>query len=144
MSQSPASGAVVYESQVDGSVTIQFDDALLSDQTFDYASVPEAERAGQMRKLLCASALGCFAGSARAALQTRGATIRELRGTAQAKTGQGEGGSRVTSIHIRVEVRLDDGDADTFAKVDHILRKGCLITRSLAPGIDVTHELVRL
>ena len=144
MSQSPAAGAVVYAGHDDGSVSLQFDDTLLSDQTLDYDSVPEAEHGGQMRKLLCASALGCFAGSARAALQTRGATIHHLRGTAQAHTGAGEGGSRVTAIDIRVEVKVGDGDGDTFAKVEKILRKGCLITRSLTPGIAVTHELVRL
>lgn len=144
MSDSPAPGTVVYQCQEDGPATLEFDDALLSDQILDYDSVPETARSGQMRKLLCASALGCFAGSARAALQARGATIGSLRGTAQATTGQGDGGSRVTAIDIRVEVQLGDADDEAFAKVEKILRKGCLITRSLTPGITVTHNLVRL
>ena len=135
---------VTYDLRADGVPELRYHDAVLEDHPLDFDGVPEAARSGQMRRLLCGAALGCFAGSARAALVARGVTPRALRGAATAETGPGEGGSRVTALDIRVEVSIDDAHADTFAKVQKILEKGCLITRSLAPGIAVTHELVRL
>ena len=135
---------VTYDLRADGVPELRYHDALLTDHALDYDSVPEAARSGQMRRLLCAAALGCFAGSARAALLARGVTPRSLHGAATAETGPGDGGSRVMAIDIRVEVDIDDTDAETLAKVQKILEKGCLITRSLTPGIAVTHELVRV
>ena len=133
---------VTYEMLDDGKVEIRFGDTLLTDQVMDYESAPEDARGGQMRKLLCSAALGCYAGSVKGALLARGAEIRSFRGMASATTGRNASNlTRVEAIDIRVEVAIDDKDAETLEKVTKILEKGCLITRSLEPGIKVTHTI---
>jgi uncharacterized OsmC-like protein len=137
--------AVTYEMLDEGKVEICFGDALLTDQVMDYTNAPEGASGGQMRKLLCSAALGCYAGSVKGALIARGVEIRSLGGTASATAGRNVGNqTRVEAIGIRVEVGIDDNDAETLEKVSKILENGCLITRSLEPGIKVTHTIVRV
>jgi uncharacterized OsmC-like protein len=122
---------------------IHYHSPMLKDHVLDYPSVPEEARSGQMRRLLCASAVGCFTGTVRAALVSRGATIRSLKGTCTATTSEGSP-PVVSSIDIRVEVAIDDEDEAILERVRTIAARGCLITRSLAQGMDVTHTIVRV
>ena len=119
--------------------TIGYNSPLLADHVLDYPSVPEDQHPGQSRRLLCAAALACFAATTYGALKARGARILSLKG--QGMAFQREGASEVGSIDIKVEVKVADEDIPILDKVKKIMSKGCLITRSLAPGITVKHTI---
>ena len=129
----------------DGKLEISYNSPLLEDHLLDYPSVPEEERLGQMRRLLCASVVGCFTGTVYFALASRGAQIKTLKGTGVASTGKADESSpKVRTIDIRVEVDIDDEDSQIFERVKKIVEEGCLISRSIAPSITVTHSIVRI
>ena len=137
-------GSVGFELVGDGQFKIFYNSPLLNDHYLDYPSVPKDKQSGQMRKLLSASVLGCFTGTVYMALVSRGAQIKSLISTGTATTASDNGKPPVIkSIDIRVEVDIDDKDLEILDKVKKIAQKGCLIARSIAPSIAVTHTIVR-
>lgn len=126
----------------DEAFEIDYQSPLLENHVLDFADVPEATRPGQMRRLLCAAAVGCFAEATYFALTNRGARVRSLRGTGTATTSE-SAPTRVAAIDIRVEVDLPDEDVAILDHVRMLMASGCLITRSLTPAINVTHTIVR-
>ncbi len=123
---------------------IDYNSPLLQNQILDYLNVPEEQRPGQMRRLLCAAAVGCFAGSAYDALKTRGASVKSLNGTGTAITGKKNGShKRVQEIDIIVEVEIEDKNIQVLERVKKVLEKGCLVTRSLEPSITVSRTIIR-
>lgn len=124
-----------------GEMVIDYHDPLLAQQVVDYESVPEDTRGGQMRRLLCASAVGCFTGSVHMALEARGATVRACRGHGILRAAEGQ---PIGRLDIRVEVAIGEGDEETLVHVRKILRGGCLITGVLGRAIEVNHEIVQV
>jgi organic hydroperoxide reductase OsmC/OhrA len=118
---------------------IQYRSSVLTDRVIDLAAVPHGERIGQARRLLCAAAALCFAEEVEAALRARGATIRSLRATAAATSNR----AKVKEMEVTLEVDVAEKDAQTLERVKQILHLGCLITRSLADGVKVKHQIVR-
>jgi len=137
--------SVDFELVGDTKFKISYNSPLFEDHLLDYPSIPEKERPGQMRRLLCAAPVGCFTGTIYFALESRGARIKSLKGTGVASTGKNNGSlTKVKKIDIRVEVDIDDEDSEILEKVKKIVEKGCLITRSISPSITVTHTIVRI
>ena len=124
-----------------------YDSSMLSDHVLDYATAKPKDRPGQMRRLLAAAACGCFSGSFYTALQKKRVQVNSLRSWAIATTGPDpeNGLSRVTDLLIKVEIDVADSDADVLESTKQELEaKGCMILRSLAPGISVNTEIVRV
>ena len=122
---------------------IAYNSPLLADHVLDYPSVPQEARSGQMRRLLCGSAVGCFAGSVYFMLNGRGAEVRAMRATGRIHKDE-ESSNSVGAIHIRVEVDIDEADIPTLDRVRQLLEDGCLVTRPLSSAMPVTHEIVRV
>ena len=142
MGDNDSAVVVDFEALDEMKFTIGYNSTLLADHVLDYPSVPEDQHPGQSRRLLCAAALACFAATTYGALKARGARVLGLKG--QGTALQREGGSEVGSIAIKVEVKVADEDIPILDKVKKIMSKGCLITRSLTPGIAVTHSIEKL
>ena len=122
---------------------ISYDSPLLQDRLLDYLSVPEEQRHGQSRRLLCALALACFSSTVYMALKSRGARTSSLKGIGVASAGKSNAPTtKVNRIDICVEVDLPEDDAPTLKKVKKIVEKGCLVTQSIAPSITVRHSVV--
>ena len=141
MAQDP----VIFDLVGDDKFRIQYNSPLLKDHIMDHRAVPEEKRPGQMRKLLCASAAGCLSGSLYNALTNRGVQIESLKASAVA-FGANEIGAlpRIQAIHIKVEVGIDEKDSKFLEEVKNDFKEGCLITRSISPGIQVTHSIDRI
>jgi organic hydroperoxide reductase OsmC/OhrA len=122
---------------------IGYNSPLLADHILNYPSVPQEARSGQMRRLLCASAVGCFAGSVYFMLRGRGVEVQAMRSTGAIKQSE-ESDNPVGAIHIRVEVKIDEADVATLERVRELLEDGCLVTRPLSSAMPVTHEIVRV
>lgn len=130
----------------DSKLKLSYNDSLLNDHLLDYPSVPQEERGGQMRKLLSASALGCFTGSIYFTLLDKGAKVKSLKGSSVATSEKkdDEVFSRVTAIDIKIAIEIDDEDTDKLEEVRSMVKNGCLITGSIAPSIVVSHEIIRI
>jgi uncharacterized OsmC-like protein len=140
----PDEVSVGFELVGDAQFKICYHSPLLKDHFLDYPSIPQEERPGQMRRLLCAAVVGCFSGTVYSALVSRGARIKSLKGTGTTSTEKSNGSPPVVkSIDILVEVDVDDEDLGILEKVRKIAEKGCLISQSIAPSIAVTHTVVR-
>jgi organic hydroperoxide reductase OsmC/OhrA len=125
---------------------LRYNSALLSDHVLDYAAAKPEDRPGQMRRLLAEAACGCFSGHFYTALRKKKVHVKSLRSRATATTGidPETGLSRVIELAITLEVDVPDSDLDALEAVEKEMSNGCLITRSLAPGIAVTTRVVRL
>jgi organic hydroperoxide reductase OsmC/OhrA len=118
---------------------VRYQSPALADDLIDLAHTPQEERTGQARRLLCGAAALCVAEEVEAALRARGATIRSLRARATATSSR----AKVEQMDVTLEVDVPDEDAETLERVKQILHLGCLITRSLAEGVEVSHQIIR-
>ena len=121
---------------------IGYNSPMLADHVLDYAGAPQEVKPGQMRRLLCASAVGCFADSVYFMLIGRGVEVRAMHSTGTLHSDVGD--NPLGAIHIHVEVEIDDEAVPTLDRVRELLAKGCLVTRGLARGMPITHEIVRI
>lgn len=116
----------------------------LADLRIDYAGIPENRRGGTAVRLLCASALYCFASTLGAALRARKAIVKGMRGKATALKEKDEvSRTKVTEIAIEVEVDLADSDVPVLEKCREIMKRGCLVTYSLEDAIEIRYEIRR-
>jgi osmotically inducible protein OsmC len=108
----------------------------------DNATIPAESRGGTAKQLLGASALYCYCAALAAALETRGATYKNIQARASLRTGSNERGqSRVTKISIEARVVLTGEDDMLFERVERVMRPGCLVTGSLHDGIQMEYNL---
>ena len=123
-----------------------YNSALLGDHVLDYAAAEPEDRPGQMRRLLAEAACACFSGSFYTTLKKKKAHVKSLRSWATATTGfdPENGLSRVTELAITLEIDVPDSDLDALEATEKEMSAGCIMTRSLAPGIAVTTKVVRL
>ena len=130
------SDAVEFEQTPQG-FTVRTGHPLLGDIHADFSKVGPDHRAGTARALLVSAALNCFCGTLNAALLARGVQYRRIVGTGRATKVERDGVSMVTGISMDVRVEVDDADAETLAHCLKIV-KGCMITRSLMEGMEVS------
>lgn len=108
----------------------------------DYTNIPPDKRGGNAVRLLCASALYCFAGTLAAALAARGVDVRSMTGMATAlKEKDALRRTRVAEIKIAIHVTLDEKDLPVLEKCRKIMQRGCLITYSLEDAIEIEYEI---
>ena len=108
----------------------------------DYAGIPPAERGGTANRLLCASALYCFASTLAAALTARGVKNFGLKGRAVSGTVKDElQRTRVGKIRIEITVSLEDKFLPVLERCKKIMEKGCFITSSLEKAIAIEYSI---
>jgi uncharacterized OsmC-like protein len=135
---------VGYRREGDGRHVVSLDAPSLQDIRIDHTGISREERAGTATRLLCASALYCFASTLGSALEARGAEIRGLTGRAIAQKGRDDYcRTRVSRIRLEIDVDLDEADLPILEKCRAIMARGCLVTYSLMEGIEVEHVIRR-
>ncbi|MCU0821371.1 MAG: OsmC family protein [Spirochaetes bacterium] len=124
---------------------ISYGSPLLADHVIDYSSVSEDKRKGQPLRLLCASALSCYAGSLYLELFSRGAAVRKLEGTASPVMSVGvDGLNNLEAIDINVEIDLPDEDTWKLAEAEKLLNgAGCPVARHLSHPVQVRGRIER-
>ncbi len=116
----------------------------LPDIKIDYTGIPQDQRGGTATRLLCASALYCFASTLGSSLVARGVKIRSMSGKAVAQKAQDDyKRTKVERIRIEIEVDVDDADIPTLEKCKVIAERGCLISYSLEGGVEVEKVIRR-
>ena len=134
--------AVEYRRDGDHGHHVALGSAALADIHIDYTGMSRDQRAGTATRLLCASALYCFAGTLGSALTNRGARVRSMTGRAVAEKGRDfHGRTKVTKIAITVDVDVDPEDRGILDKCKLLMQNGCLVTYSLDEGIFVEYEI---
>jgi uncharacterized OsmC-like protein len=79
------------------------------------------------------------------ALSNRGVKVNSLKGTAASFSAEDIGSlPKIKAVDIKVEIDIDDKDSDILEAVRKIFEKGCLITCSISPAIQVTHSISRI
>lgn len=121
---------------------IRFNDAALDDVGIDYAGVPDILRGGAARKMLAGSVLACMGGTVAAALTARGVPVTSLNGRAKVSVTS-EIPKRITAIDIELRIKVPRGHEKAVDKVEKIVSRGCLISRSLQPGITVRETILK-
>lgn len=130
----------------DDKFKISYNNPMLEDHILDYPSVHPEDRGGQMRSLLSASALGCFAGSVYFTLIHLGAKVKSLKGSSfpTIKQNIGQLFPKITAIDLRVEIGIDDEDIPKLEEVKKMFKNGCFITGSISPCISVNYTIERV
>ena len=124
-------------------VKIQANSGVLREIVIDSRNVPPENRGGNASTLLVASALTCFCGTLREALEARNIPFRRIKATGKGvKKDNSVGTVRLTNLDINVIVDIDDQYAEALEHCIHIV-KGCMITNSLMEGITVNHNIQR-
>ncbi len=123
-------------------VDLDMESAAFGMLSIDGEQIPAEERPGTAKKLLASSALYCYCAALDKALESRGASYREIRGKATVRTGTDDKGrGRITGIDLDVTVFMDSEFEFIFDRVEKIMKQGCLITGSLEAAFPVTYSL---
>ena len=135
--------AVVELEHTPAGFTVRTGHPLLGDIHADFSTVGPSGRAGTARALLVGACLNCFCGTLNAALLARDVQYTRILGRGTAVKEEKDGISWITKIEIEVDVEAAEEDAET---VDHCIKivKGCMITRSVMEGVEVTAHARRI
>jgi organic hydroperoxide reductase OsmC/OhrA len=133
---------VEYENDGEASHFLNFGSKAMPDLRINYTGIPLPERGGTANRLLCASALYCYASTLAAAMTARGVKNLRLKGKAVSETGKDEfQRTKINKIIIEVTVSLEDKYLPVLEKCKKIMEKGCFLTSSLENGMTVEHSI---
>jgi organic hydroperoxide reductase OsmC/OhrA len=133
---------VEYERDGETSHCLNWGSKAMPDLRIDYTGIPLPERGGTANRLLCASALYCYASTLAAAMTVRGVKNLRLKGKAVSETVKDEfQRTKIGKIKIEVIVSLEDKYLPVLDKCRKIMEKGCFITSSLESGITFEHSI---
>ena len=135
---------VEIESLENKDLIIRFNSEVIDDLIIKRHGVSVEKMGGEARRLLAASLATCFCSAFLSILEHVGVKYRRLRGDVTVHTGEdGTGHLRVDEIKIDLKVEIPKGKdiAEGFRRAERIIRRGCLISRSLEKGIKVSYEI---
>lgn len=124
-----------YEQTAEGFV-IRTGHPLLGDIRAEFSTVGPDARRGTASALLEASCLNCWCGTLSTALLARGVEKHKITGSARVDKVQKRDLSWLTCVELDVQVEVDDEDAEVLAECLSVV-KGCMVTRSIAEGMEV-------
>lgn len=114
----------------------------LPELVVDNSAVPQEQRGGTAKQLLGCAALFCYMSALLGALEARGVAYSGASATAALEVGGNAlGQGRVRKISIDAHVTVAEKDAGVFARVEKMMRQGCLVTGSLHDGIEMEYDL---
>jgi osmotically inducible protein OsmC len=133
---------VEYELQGEAGHALSWGSKAMPDLRIDYSGIPLPERGGTANRLLCASALYCFASTLTAALTARGVKSPGIRGRAVSETVKDEYQRiKLSKIRIEVTVSLEEKYLPVLEKCIKIMEKGCFITSSLEKAVAFEYAI---
>ena len=116
----------------------------LPELVIDNGPVPPDQRSGTAKQLLGCAAVFCYMSALVGSLEARDVAYSNASATATLEVGGNElGQGRVKKITIDADVSVPEKNADVFARVEKIMRHGCLVTGSLHDGIEMAYNLHR-
>ena len=133
---------VEYEQTGEG-FSIRTGHPLLGNIHADFSTVGPDQRRGTASALLEASCLNCWCGTLSTALLARGVEKHRINGTACVARVQKKDLSWLDCVELDVKVEVDDEDAEVLEECLAVV-KGCMVTRSIAEGMEVVIHAERL
>jgi len=124
---------------------VKFGHGAMDDLVIAVSRVPEGQSGGVARKLLAASITYCMAGWLFTLLQKTRVDVNALKAKTELTMGKDESGRDfVDKIDMQIRVQISDEDVNAFERCKSIVNRGCLISRSLIEGVEVTHSISRM
>jgi len=122
--------------------TVELGVAGLEKIIIDYTGVPTEERTGIARALLAAASLSCYATALEKLLTVRGASFESIVAEATLTFATNEAGqARIEKMDLDAVVEMNKDDSAIYDRCSKIMKQGCLITRSLHEGIEMSYAL---
>lgn len=108
----------------------------LQNAPYSFASRFENAPATNPEELVAAAHAGCFSMALANILASEGHTPDEIRTTATVRMSLGEGGARVTSVHLETTGAVPGIDQAGFAAAAEKAKDNCPISKLLKPGLE--------
>jgi hypothetical protein len=121
---------------------IIFNDDDINDLEIDHYDTPVIMRGGTARRILAGSVLTCMGTTLAAALTARGVPVESLTGQARVHLSV-DSPKRIAAIDLEFRLRVPAGHEKTVDKVEKMLSKGCLLSRSLKPAMALRETIIR-
>ena len=122
--------------------TLKTEDGAFPGITVDNTGLPEEKKSGTAKQLLGCAAVFCYMSALVGSMEARNMPFSHVAATASLEVGKNDLGlGRITKIIIDANVTIPSDSEDTFARVEKVMRKGCLVTASLHEGIEMEYKL---
>jgi lipoyl-dependent peroxiredoxin len=123
-----------------GRGTLSTDSRVLSEVTYNFSRRFENEPGTNPEELVAAAHAGCYAMALSGALEKAGLIAERIQTTATVTLDTTDAGPTVTRIHLNVTARVPNADRAKFEQLAEETKRGCPISRLLAPGTNITLE----
>ncbi len=101
-----------------------------------YASRFESGPGTNPEELIAAAHAACFSMALAARLSREGFAPERIQTQAEVTLQLGEGGARITRVHLRTEARVPGADEAKFHELAQAAKDGCPVSQLLAPGLQ--------
>jgi lipoyl-dependent peroxiredoxin len=119
-----------------GSGTTSTQSGVLKDTSYTFVSRFENGSDTNPEELIAASHASCYSMALANTLSQQGHVPESISTTAQVTLNMGEGGPKVSKIHLTTEGRVPGIDEATFLQAAEETKLACPISRLLLPGLD--------
>lgn len=105
---------------------------------YSFSSRFEEGQGTNPEELIAAAHAGCFSMALSGDLGRAGYDPKQVQTTAKVHLTKGDGGFRITRIHLETEAEVPGIDEDTFQEVAEGAKKGCPVSQALAAVDEIT------
>lgn len=125
----------------DGKGTLTTESNTLSKTPYSFTARFKNGAGTNPEELIAVAHAGCFTMDLSGRLEARGMTADEIRTTATLEMDRTEKGFSIKHIHLDVNARIPNGDADAFRTEAFHAKENCPVSRVLNTDISVTTTL---
>lgn len=108
----------------------------LRDAVVTYPSRFESGEGSNPEELIAAAHAACFSMALAARLAREGAPPERIDTRATVTLQVGEGGPRITRVHLETQARVPGVDEAKFREVAEGAKEGCPVSQLLKPGLE--------
>ena len=117
---------------------------LFEDAPVSFVSRFEQGAGTNPEELIAAAHASCFSMALSGALTKEGTPPAEIRTTATVTLQMGEGGPRISEVHLDTVAKVPGIEAAAFAAAAEGAKQNCPVSKLVAPGLDAITLSARL
>ena len=121
-----------------GKGAISSESGAFNEMRYSFTTRFENEKGTNPEELIAAAHAGCFSMALSGQLGNAGMTADAIDTTATVTMEKLEAGWTVTEIHLDVKAKIPNADKAKFETAAENAKKGCPISRLLAPGTKIS------
>lgn len=107
---------------------------------YSFSSRFEEGQGTNPEELIAAAHAGCFSMALSAGLGNAGYSPQRVQTTAEVHLTQGDGGFKISRIHLKTEAEVPDVDEATFQEQAQGAKDGCPVSTALGAVDEITVE----